>query len=76
MKCSHYLTGICSNLLAVKGNRSRGPAHESSSKEWRKWCEQKGSVSTPQYVGEEATKFLDRDAEIQRPILEASKGSS
>jgi hypothetical protein len=27
-------------------------------------------VASPEYVGEAAAKFLDRDAEIQRPILE------
>jgi len=40
------------------------------SKEWRDYCVATGSVASPEYVGEAAAKFLDRDAEIQRPILE------
>jgi len=38
--------------------------------EWREWCAAKGSIPSPELVGEEAVKFMDRDAELQRPILE------
>jgi len=40
------------------------------SKEWRDYCVMAGSMATPEYVGEGVMKFLDQDAEIQRPILE------
>ncbi len=41
------------------------------SKEWRDYCITSGSVATPEYVGGEGVvKFLDRDAQIQQPILE------
>jgi tripartite-type tricarboxylate transporter receptor subunit TctC len=38
--------------------------------EWRDWCAAKGSIPSPELVGEEAAKFIDQDAELQRPILE------
>jgi len=44
-----------------------------SSQAWKDWCATKGSIPTPEYVGEGAVKFLDQDAEMQRPILEAIK---
>jgi len=44
-----------------------------SSKEWKDWCATRGSIPTPEYVGEGAVKFLDQDAEMQKPILEAIK---
>jgi len=40
-----------------------------ASKEWRHWCTSKATIAAPEYVGEEAVKFLDRDAEKVRPIL-------
>ncbi len=45
-----------------------------ASKEWRNWCTSKATIAAPEYVGEEAVKFLDRDADKVRPILlEAAK---
>ena len=44
-----------------------------SSREWKEWCAAKGSIPSPEYVGEAAGKFLDQDAEMQRPILESIK---
>jgi tripartite-type tricarboxylate transporter receptor subunit TctC len=41
----------------------------SSSKEWQNWCASKATLAAPEYIGEEAVKFLDRDAEKVRPIL-------
>ncbi len=38
--------------------------------EWAEWCATKGSVPSPALVGDEAVKFMDQDAEMQRPILE------
>jgi tripartite-type tricarboxylate transporter receptor subunit TctC len=46
----------------------------SSTREWKEWCTAKGSIPSPEYVGKAAAKFLDQDAEIQRPILESIKG--
>ena len=40
------------------------------SKEWRDYCILTGGMATPEYVGEGVMKFLDQDAEMQRPILE------
>ncbi len=40
------------------------------SREWRDYCVLSGAVPTPEYVGDGIMKFLDRDADIQRPILE------
>jgi len=40
-----------------------------SSQEWRAWCTNKATMAAPEYIGEEAVKFLDRDAEKMRPIL-------
>lgn len=42
-----------------------------ASKEWRSWCSSKATIAAPEYVAEEAVKFLDRDAEKVRPILES-----
>jgi tripartite-type tricarboxylate transporter receptor subunit TctC len=39
-------------------------------KVWQDFCKATGSVAYPEYTGEGAIKFLDQDAEIQRPILE------
>jgi len=39
-------------------------------KAWQDFCKATGSVGYPEYTGEGAIKFLDRDAELQRPILE------
>jgi tripartite-type tricarboxylate transporter receptor subunit TctC len=39
-------------------------------KAWQDFCKSTGSVGYPEYSGEGAIKFLDQDAEIQRPILE------
>ena len=43
----------------------------SSSPEWKEWCDQKGSVPSPDNIGEGGAKFLDQDGEMQKPILEA-----
>jgi len=40
-----------------------------SSQEWRAWCASKATMAAPEFIGEEAAKFLDRDAEKVRPIL-------
>lgn len=39
-------------------------------KAWQDFCKATGSVGYPEYTGEGAIKFLDQDAEFQRPILE------
>jgi tripartite-type tricarboxylate transporter receptor subunit TctC len=39
-------------------------------KEWQDFCKATGSVGYPEYTGGGAIKFLDQDAEIQKPILE------
>ncbi len=44
-----------------------------SSTEYQKWCILNGRTPTPQYQGEDGVKFLDRDLEIERPILESMK---
>ncbi|MEW6184606.1 MAG: tripartite tricarboxylate transporter substrate binding protein [Thermodesulfobacteriota bacterium] len=38
--------------------------------EWQDFCNATGSVGYPEYTGEGAIKFMDQDAEIQKPILE------
>ncbi len=45
-----------------------------SSREWKDWCAAKGSIPSPEYVGGGTNKFLDQDAEMQRPILESIRG--
>jgi tripartite-type tricarboxylate transporter receptor subunit TctC len=45
-------------------------ARVAASKEWEELCVRSGSNASPDCVGEEAVKFLDKDAEMQRPILE------
>jgi tripartite-type tricarboxylate transporter receptor subunit TctC len=47
--------------------------NNASSQEWRDWCAQKGSIPSPENLGEGGAKFLDQDGEIQRPVLEALK---
>jgi len=49
-------------------------AKVTASKEWADWCASRFNVPQPKLVGEEASKFLDQDAEMQRPILETLKG--
>ena len=39
-------------------------------KAWQDFCKATGSAAYPEYTGDGAVKFLDRDTEIQRPILE------
>ena len=39
-------------------------------KAWQDFCTATGSVGYPEYTGEGAIKFMDQDAEIQKPILE------
>jgi len=45
-------------------------AKVAASKEWEERSLKSASNASPECVGEEAVKFLDKDAEIQRPILE------
>lgn len=45
-------------------------AKVAGSKGWQDYCTATGTMAYPEYAGEEAVKFLDQDAEIQRPILE------
>jgi tripartite-type tricarboxylate transporter receptor subunit TctC len=44
-----------------------------SSPEYHQWCIANGRTPSPQYQGEEGVNFLDRDLEIERPILESMK---
>jgi tripartite-type tricarboxylate transporter receptor subunit TctC len=39
-------------------------------KGWQDFCKATGSVAYPEYTGEGAIKYMDQDAELQRPILE------
>jgi tripartite-type tricarboxylate transporter receptor subunit TctC len=48
-------------------------AKVTGSQEWVNWCTSRFNTPTPNLVGEEAAKFLDWDAEEQRPILETLK---
>jgi len=41
-----------------------------SSKDWIDYNDSMGSKASPEYLGEGGIKFLDEDAEIQRPVLE------
>jgi tripartite-type tricarboxylate transporter receptor subunit TctC len=48
-------------------------AKVTGSQEWADWCTSRFNTPTPTLVGEEAAKFLDQEAEEQRPILETLK---
>jgi tripartite-type tricarboxylate transporter receptor subunit TctC len=56
-------TDIYKKLIAAK-------AKIVGTKAWQDFCKTTGSVGYPEYTGEGAIKFLDHDAELQRPILE------
>jgi tripartite-type tricarboxylate transporter receptor subunit TctC len=45
-------------------------AKVAGSKAWQDFCKATASVESPEYTGEGAVKFLDQDAEMQKPILE------
>jgi putative tricarboxylic transport membrane protein len=45
-------------------------AKVAASREFGEICARTGSIPTPENVGQQAVKFLDDDAEMQRPILE------
>ncbi len=48
-------------------------AKVTGSQDWATWCTSRFNTPTPHLVGEEAAKFLDQEAEEQRPILETLK---
>jgi len=48
-------------------------AKVTGSQEWADWCASRFNTPMPNLVGEEAAKFLDQEAEAQRPILETLK---
>jgi tripartite-type tricarboxylate transporter receptor subunit TctC len=45
-------------------------AKVAASKDWADWCATAGTIASPECVGKEAIRFLDKDGELQRPILE------
>jgi tripartite-type tricarboxylate transporter receptor subunit TctC len=45
----------------------------SDSKEWRGWCIKEATEATPEYVGDAAVKYLDKNGEMLAPILKDIK---
>jgi len=43
--------------------------------EWAKWCASKGSIPTPDYLGDKCVEVMDKEAQLQAPVLLEIKGS-
>ena len=46
-----------------------------ASPEWAKWCASKGSIPTPDSLGEKCVAVMDREVQLQAPVLLEIKGS-